>query len=265
MNMFTESIRPVAEKNLEVLIEASEVAELGAIKPKGFGLLIKRKYLKESENYLMEESGLSGESFLDTHLDICVTKDENPYFALHYDELTKECSEYLCDFDITPWVWNDAGAEMRNDMLKTAIRIIADELKFPENWVNGIETVVVYDKEYNTASVCSVNHLDNGGISVAGIPKLEINPSCLTGDYFESNAAIYHEMIHMKQYACVDGINPDSITDIRLLDLIHDMIAGNGEFSSGVSRPFSSYELEASAQEQYFKYILKSVIQDRYS
>ena len=103
--------------------------------------------------------------------------------------------------------------------------------------------------------------LANGGVEVTGIPKLVINASTLQLDYFNVMSTIYHEMIHIKQYASIDGVAPSKESDIRLLDLIADMRkeqSGN----SRVEYLSSPYEAEAWAQGLYFEEMLRAVVME---
>lgn len=189
----------------------------------------------------------------------------NPYLSLRYNEVSKECSEYLCDYNITPWAWKEADFTQRMDMMKRAAHIMANELRLPEEWANAIEPIAVSGQQYMAAASCRIRLLENGGVSIDGIPSLKINIDCLPDDYFEAMSTVYHEMIHIKQYASIDGITPELTTDSRLIDLINDLKARNGEYRSDVSYLFSPYEAEAWAQESYFRKMLQAVVQERYS
>ena len=107
--------------------------------------------------------------------------------------------------------------------------------------------------------------LNNGGVDIVGIPTLNVNLDYITDDYFEAMSTIYHEMIHMKQYASIDCVAPDLTTDSRLLDLIKDLKNNNGTPKTRVSYLHSPYEAEAWAQESYFKQMLEAVVLDRYA
>ena len=96
--MIGESIGLAVEKAAEAAIRASEVAELGAIKPDGFGSLIKERF--PSEIAQPQIDGLYVSEFPQLNINLNpfgprITKD-NPYLSLRYNDVSKECSEYLC-------------------------------------------------------------------------------------------------------------------------------------------------------------------------
>jgi len=254
------------KKSAEVAIKASEVAELGAVKPDGFGSLIKQRFPIEITKKQID--GIYSTEFPQINMRSnfigAYEENENLYLSLRYNEVSKECSEYLCDYGITPWAWKEADPEQRMSMLKTAAQIMANELRLPEEWANAIEPIAVSGKDYMAAASCRIESLDNGGINIVGTPTLEVNVDCLTDDYFEAMSTIYHEMIHIKQYASIDCIAPELTTDSRLLDLINDLKVSGGDHRSNVSYLYSPYEAEAWAQESYFKKMLQAVVQERY-
>lgn len=268
--MLTESISVFAEetikKSAEAAVKASEVAELGAVKPEGFGSLIKQRFPNEITQKQIDGIYIKEFPQINVHSSFWGADEvkESPYLSLRYNEVSKECSEYLCDYGITPWAWHEANFEQRLDMLKTVSQIMAEELRIPEDWADVIEPTAVSGKNYMAAASCRIRLLDNGGVSIVGTPELKVNVDCLTDDYFEAMSTIYHEMIHIKQYASIDCITPELTTDSRLLDLINDLKVSDGGYSSAVSYLYSPYEAEAWAQESYFKKMLQAVIQERY-
>ncbi len=265
--MLAEGIGLAVKKSAEIAITASEVAELGAIKPNGFGSLIKERFASEIAKPQIDGLYLSEFPQLNTRINLFGNSEakENPYLSLRYNEVSKECSEFLCDYGITPWAWQEASIVQRMDMLKTATQIIANELKLPEEWVQAIEPIAVSGKDYMAQASCRIRLLNNGGVDIVGTPTLNVNVDYLTDDYFEAMATVYHEMIHMKQYASIDCVAPDLTTDSRLLDLIKDLKKNNGTPKSRVSYLYSPYEAEAWAQESYFKRMLQAVVSDRYA
>lgn len=264
--MIGDSIGLAVEKTAEAAIKASEVAELGAIKPNGFGSLIKERFPSEIAQPQIDGLYLSEFPQLNTGSNpfgLCIIKD-NPYLSLQYNDVSKECSEYLCDYGITPWAWKEATFEQRMDMLGKATEIIGKELNLPEDWIKGIKPIATSGEDYMAQASCRVKPLPNGGVDIVGIPTLKVNLNYLTDDYLEAMSTIYHEMIHMKQYASIDCVAPGLTTDTRLLDLIKDLKTNSGTPKSRVSYLHSPYEAEAWAQESYFKKMLEAVILDRY-
>lgn len=269
--MLAEGISVFAEeaikKSTEVAVKASEVAELGAVKPEGFGSLVKQRFPIELTQKQID--GIYSTEFpqinMRSNLFGAYEVNDNPYLSLRYNEVSKECSEYLCDYGITPWSWQEADLEQRMSMMKTATQIMANELRLPEEWANVIEPVAVSGKNYMAMASCRIELLGNGGVNIVGTPTLEVNVDCLTDDFFEAMSTVYHEMIHIKQYASIDCIIPELTTDSRLLDLINDLKVSDGYYSSNVSYLYSPYEAEAWAQESYFKKMLQAVVQERYS
>lgn len=265
--MLGESIGLAIEKSIETAINASEVAELGAIKPDGFGSLIKERFSSEMAQPRID--GLHSTEFpqLNTRLNLFgpFCAEENPYLSLRYNDISKECSEFLCDYGITPWAWQDANFEQRMEMLGKATEIMGKELNLPEDWIQGIKPIATSGEDYMAQASCRVRTLSTGGVDIVGIPTLSVNLDYLSGDYFEAMATVYHEMIHMKQYASIDCVVPELTTDSRLLDLIEDLKANNGTPENRVSYLYSPYEAEAWAQEAYFKRMLEAVILDRYA
>lgn len=256
--MIGESIGLAVEKTAEAAITAGEVAELGAIKPNGFGSLIKERFPSEVPQPQVDALYSSEFPQLNTRLNLFGprTVKENPYLSLRYNDISKECSEYLCDYGITPWAWKDATLEQRMDMLSKATEIIGKELNLPEEWIKGIKPIAVSGEDYMAQASCKVRPLNNGGVDIVGIPTLSVNLDYLTDDYLEAMSTIYHEMIHMKQYASIDCVAPGLTTDSRLLDLIKDLKTNRGTPKSRVSYLHSPYEAEAWAQESYFKRML---------
>ena len=264
--MIGESIGIAVEKTAEAAIKASEVAELGAIKPNGFGSLIKERILSEVAQQQIDSLYVSEFPQLNTRLNLFAprTIKENPYLSLRYNDISKECSEYLCDYGITPQAWKEATVEQKMEMLGKTTEIIGKELNLPEEWIKGIKPIAVSAGDYVAQASCGARPLINGGVDIVGIPTLEVNLNYLTDDYLEAMGTIYHEMIHMKQYASIDCVSPNLMTDSRLLDLIKDLKTNQGTPKSRVSYLHSPYEAEAWAQEAYFKNMLEAVILDRY-
>ena len=120
--MIGESIGLAVEKTAKAAIKASEVAELGAIKPNGFGSLIKERFPSEIAQSQIDGLYLSEFPQLNTRLNLFGSRiiKDNPYLSLRYNDISKECSEYLCDYGITPWAWKEATFEQRMDMLGKA-------------------------------------------------------------------------------------------------------------------------------------------------
>lgn len=265
--MIGESIGLAVDKAAEATIKASEVAELGAIKPDGFGSLIKERFPSEIAQPQIDGLYLSEFPQLNTGLNPFgprVTED-NPYLSLRYNDVSKECSEYLCDHGITPLAWKEASLEQRMDMLGKATEIIGKELNLPEDWIKGIRPVATSGEDYIAQASCRVRALSNGGVDIVGIPTLNVNLNYLTDDYLEAMSTIYHELIHIKQYASIDSVAPGLTADTRLLDLIKDLKTNSGTPKTRVSYLHSPYEAEAWAQESYFKKMLEAVILDRYT
>ena len=264
--MIGESVGLVIKRTAEAAITASEVADLGAIKPNGFGSLIKERLSSEVAHPQIDALYSSEFPQLNTRLNLFGTRfvKENPYLSLRYNDISKECSEYLCDYGITPWAWKEATFEQRMDMLSKATEIIGKELNLPEDWIKGIKPIAVSGEDYMAQALCRVKPLNNGGVNIIGIPTLNVNMEYLTDNYLEAMSTIYHEMIHMKQYASIDCVAPGLTTDTRLLDLIQDLKTNQGT-PSRVSYLYSPYEAEAWAQESYFKNMLEAVILDRYA
>ena len=124
--MIGECVGLVVEKTAEAAITASDVAELGAIKPNGFGSLIKERFSSEVAQPQIDALYSSEFPQLNTRLNLFGTRivKDNPYLSLRYNDISKECSEYLCDYGITPWAWKEATFEQRMDMLSKATEII---------------------------------------------------------------------------------------------------------------------------------------------
>lgn len=254
------------KKSAGVVIKASETAELGAVKPKGFGLLIRQRFPVEAAKRQID--GIYSMEFPQINIrGNLLGPDkaaEGRYPTLRYNETAKECSEYLCDYGITPWTWQEANPEQRMNMLKTAAQIMAKELRLPPEWVHNLNPAAVSGKDYAAAASCRIGILDNGGVEILDTPALRVNADCLTDDYLEAMSAVYREMIHMKQYASVDGVIPGLTTDSRLLDLMNEMRASGGDYSSAASFLSSPHEAEAWAQSSYFKKTLQSIVKERY-
>ena len=265
--MIGESIGIAVKKTAETAIKASEVAELGAIKPNGFGSLIKERFSSEVAQQQLEDLYVSEFPQLNTRLNLFGPRSikENPYLSLRYNDISKECSEYLCDFGITPWAWQEATVEQRMEMLGKAAEIFGKELNLPEDWIKGIKPIAVSGEDYVARASCRAKPLINGGVDIVGLPTLNVNLDYLTDDYLEAMGTVYHEMIHMKQYASIDRVAPGLTTDSRLVDLIKDLKTNSGTPKTRVSYLHSPYEAEAWAQEAYFKNMLAAVVLDRYA
>lgn len=264
--MLAEAFGLTVKAGIKSAIKASEVADIGAIKPKGFGTLIRKSGIYGNVKKETKEAYLSG--FPTVHKSIKLSNAskmlEMPYLSLRYNEVAKECSEYLFDYNITPQKWENANLEQRVSMLCEATEIMTRELELPEEWVDEINPIIVSGKEYEAQASCIIAPLDNGGVAVIGVPELTINQDCLKNDYFEAMSTVYHEMVHMKQYSSIDCINPELTEDSRLLDLIDDLKNRHNDSNSRVSYLFSPYEAEAWAQGLYFKEMLEAVSMERY-
>lgn len=262
-----ESIGLAVEKTAEAAVTANDVAELGAVKPYGFGSLIKERFSSEVAQPQIDALYLSEFPQLNTRPNLfgSLSAEENQYLSLRYNVISKECSEYLCDYGITPWAWQDADLEQRMKMLEKATEIIGKELKLPQDWLQGIKPVAVSGENCKAQASCIAIQLNNGGFKIVGIPTLSVSTDCLTGDYFEAMETIYHEMIHMKQYASIDRVAPGSTTDTRLLDLIKYWKTNNGTSKKRVDYLTSPSEADAWSQGLYFKEVLEAVIQDKFA
>ena len=158
--------------------------ELGAIKPDGFGSLIKERFPFEITQPQIDNLYLSEFPRLNISLNPFgprIVKD-NPYLSLRYNDISKECSEYLCDYGITPWAWQEAAFEQRMDMLGKATEIIGKELNLPEDWIKGIKPIATSGQDYIAQASCKVKPLSNGGVDIVGIPTLTVNLDYLTDD-----------------------------------------------------------------------------------
>lgn len=271
-----ELISFAAEKALEVGIEtikeASEIAELGAIKPKEYGTLVRSRELPNAIQERIEKinsiENLRPGEFSTQFWETFQSKkleSNNLWLSLRPQEIAKDVAEYLCDNDITPNRWMSATIAERAKMLEKATHIISKELKLPESWQESIKPEVKFippegDGITRAYASYSASFLHNGGVRINGIPELVVNELTLRGDYFQMMSTLYHEMIHIKQFASVDGINPAKEKDIRLLDLIEDMRKAPNGNSSRVEYLSSPFEAEAWAQGLYFKEMLKAVV-----
>ena len=92
--MIGECVGLVVEKTAEAAITASDVAELGAIKPNGFGSLIKERFSSEVAQPQIDALYSSVFPQLNTRLNLFgpLSVKENPYLSLRYNNISKECS-----------------------------------------------------------------------------------------------------------------------------------------------------------------------------
>lgn len=243
-----------------IKVGADDVAELGAVKPKGFGSLIRgyeHKRLNAEWFYSVEFP------YLDDDRGIITLDNDDAYLNLRYNEIALGCSETLCDFGIYPEIWENADFDERMRILKAAVDIIGRELSLPEDWIGSINPTAIEGCPFNAAAACHFERLQNGGVKLNEIPKLYVNADLPT-DYFDAMSMIYHEMIHIKQYAAIDSVTPADTTDLRLLDLISELNkSDSGEYMSRVDYLHSPFEAEAWAQALYFKETLRAVIYER--
>lgn len=263
--MLIEGLGRSAEKIAKTVITANDVAELGAVKPIGFGSLVRKRRFSDTDPCETNELRSSAFSKANRWLNLFGKQktEENPYLSLKYNEVSKECSEFLYDYGITPGAWKEAVPEQRMDMQKKAAQIMSKELSFPEEWTNSIELVAVHGEENKALAKCEVNHLSGGGIDVLGVPAIEVDVDHCTDDYFEAMYDIYHEMIHIKQLASVNRLSPTAATDPRLLDLINYFETGSPDHTSKVNYLSSPPEAEARVQALYFEQMLHAVVQER--
>ena len=260
--MIGEGVGLVAEKTAEATITASEVADFGAIKPNGFGSLIRRHLTSEVVQQRLDalhtsefpQFNLSLNSF-----DTCIVK-ERPYCSIRYNDISKECSEYLRDYGITPWVWKEATIKQKMNMLGKAIVIIGQEFDLPEEWMKEIKPIGISGEDYIAQASCKVSPLNSGGVNIVGIPTLKVDLVHLTDDYLEVMSSIYHEMIHIKQYASINCVDPGLTADLRLVGLIQDLKNNRGTPKRRVSYLYSPYEAEAWAQKSYFRRTLAAEV-----
>jgi len=135
----------VIEKGTELVLNAEEVAELGAVKPEGFGNIMKKlhpdAFLHEGiKEVTVAELGRYGDG---SELFGYFVKPETPYTELKYNEVARECSENLADYGITPHTWKVADYDEKVGMLEQATKIMAEELSLPDEWTEKIRPEVV--------------------------------------------------------------------------------------------------------------------------
>ena len=252
----------LASSSVERVIKvgADNVAELGAVKPKGFGSLI-RGY---EHTRLNTERFYSTEfPYLDDDRGIITLDTDYAYLNLRYNDIALGCSETLCDYGIYPEVWKNADFDDRIRILKTAVDIFGRELSLPEDWIGSINPTAIEGCPFNAAAACHFERLQNGGVKLNEIPKLYVNAD-LTTDYFDAMSMIYHEMIHIKQYSAINSVAPADTTDLRLVDLISDLNKSDGgEYMSRVDYLHSPFEAEAWAQALCFKETLRAFVYER--
>lgn len=260
--LFMTAAKELLKIGTDVLLDGCDIAELGSIKSLQYGTLIRQKF----------QEGVAAERLqLDLPWKLSLNNanhvEENKWLSLRPQEVAREVAAYLCDHNIVPEQWNTAEAEQKTIMLSEAVRLMGKEMLLPDEWIKKIEPVIKDIPPDKNGAVTRAyasymaSPLANGGVEVTGIPKLVINASTLQLDYFNVMSTIYHEMIHIKQYASIDGVAPSKESDIRLLDLIADMRkeqSGN----SRVEYLSSPYEAEAWAQGLYFEEMLRAVVME---
>lgn len=253
--MLREGLGLTAEKGTETVVNAADLAELGAVKPQGFGSLIRLKYPERTEGLHMDGSSFAGLSRgpLFSGLPGMQERDTASCLSLHCTEAAGECAEYLCDYGITPAAWREASAGTRMDMLNTAVRIMAEELSLPPEWARELTLSSVGAEENIAVASCRIRRLQNGGVEIVGVPELSVCPEQLTDDYFAVLSAVCREMIRMQQYASVNGVDPAAVTDARRLALIRDLNLRGGSFPGGARLLDSPYGAEAWAMQLYFQ------------
>lgn len=275
--LFTTAAKEIINIGKEVISESGDISELGAVKPRQYGSLIKKRF-QESMTAESTQLGFQKELtvFDEIKVDFFGQRPKlnskrpmaiNKWLSLRPQEAAREAAAYLCDYAIIPERWNMADTDEKTAMLSQAVEIMGRELLLPDEWLNKIKPLIEEipreDNENVTMAYASytVRPLSNGGVEVASIPKLVINSLTLDLDYYKVMSTVYHEMIHIKQYASIDGVAPSMESDIRLLDLISDM----RKKESGRSRVeylSSPYEAEAWAQGMYFEEMLKAVVKE---
>lgn len=275
--LFTAALKELWKKGTEVICEAGDIAELGAIKPPAYGTLIRQKYRIDTaadgtlpqvrrEASIFDKAGIE-HFFQKSRLDNPQNAGNNRWLSLRPQEVAREAAAYLCDYNIVPERWNMAETGEKTEMLSDAVKLMGKEMQLPGKWLEEIEPLIEYipPEDNGTVTMAYASYwsrpLSNGGIEVIGVPELVINTSTLELDYYKVMSTVYHEMIHIRQYASIDGVAPSEESDIRLLDLISDM----KKEQSGRSRVeylSSPYEAEAWAQGLFFEEMLKAVIRE---
>lgn len=243
-------------ENLRI-IGADEVAELGAVKPDGFGELIRlyeHKRLNPDQCYSTEFPYLQFED----NLEVENSRFEmNSAFESRFEDALSSCVETIFD-NIRPEVWEHAGVDDRLELLRLTCDLISSELELPEKWVGRIDVTKGGLDERVAAVSCHIERLPEGGVAIQGIPKLRVSPE-LMDSYYDAMTAIFHELVYIKQYAMIDSVEPAQTSDARLLDLISILRRSDGECRPRCDYLRSPIEAEVRAQSLCFGERLRDI------
>ena len=243
-------------ENLRI-IGADEVAELGAVKPDGFGELIRlyeHKRLNPDQCYSTEFPYLQFED----NLEVENSRFEmNSAFESRFEDTLSSCVETIFD-NIRPEVWEHAGVDDRLELLRLTCDLIGSELELPEKWVGRIDVTKGGLDERVAAVSCQIERLPEGGVAIQGIPKLRVSPE-LMDSYYDAMTAIFHELVYIKQYAMIDSVEPAQTSDTRLLDLISILRRTDGECRPRCDYLRSPIEAEVRAQSLCFGERLRDI------
>ena len=243
-------------ENLRI-IGADEVAELGAVKPDGFGELIhlyEHKRLNPDQCYSTEFPYLQFEDNLEVENS---RLEMNSAFESRFEDTLSSCAETIFD-NIRPEVWEHAGVDDRLELLRLTCDLIGSELELPENWVGRIDVTKGGLDEQVAAVSCHIERLPEGGVAIQGIPKLRVSPE-LMDSYYDAMTAIFHELVYIKQYAMIDSVEPAQTSDARLLDLISILRRTDGECRPRCDYLRSPIEAEVRAQSLCFGERLRDI------
>lgn len=260
-------LEKVAEAGWEVITDAEKIAPLGSVKTPEYAALVKAMV---GESLLIKDvksSELSASGFRSMYFITGPDFANNRFLEMRPQEIAKNAAEALCDYHITPEQWNMASMDEKTKMITDAVYIIGQEMRLPNEWINSMEPSFMDIQPQNGSltlayAECRFYSFPDGSVHVAAGPELVINTKGLDRSYYEVMSTLYHEMVHIKQYASIDGLTPTPGTDFRLLDLIDHVRERSVGNSSRVSYLASPAEAEAWAQGLYFEEMLKAVVKE---
>lgn len=120
-----------AELLNEVITDPHQIAELGSVKPKEYGSLMRNKLAglgitNKTESLFSEQ--LFSENADDVHNDISGQSDEGIQLDYSPEELAQETADCLLDAGITAESWNSATLEEREKLLESTVAIMEKEM-----------------------------------------------------------------------------------------------------------------------------------------
>lgn len=178
------------------------------------------------------------------------------------EKMAYDVSARLINNGFTCENWTKCDVEGKSAMLKNALEIMAQEMMVPYNF--GSIDLKIKDIAGNYEGITWHSILVNGNrtnYALTEVPNIEIDTSLVTDENFtKCIVTLYHEMIHVMQYAAGLEAVPYSQEVAYWRDNIinQERYKGNG-YTSYYTSPIESY---AHAQDGLFLKVFTGMLAD---